>query len=94
MPGYQFDGNDLKRPDQNMRVVERLTRTGADTLLYQFTIIDPDIYTKPWSGEIEMQAQKSPLVEYACIEGDQGMQLIMQGARADEKAAAEAAQKK
>ena len=34
-----------------------------------------------------MQALKAPMVEYACIEGDQGMKLILQGARADEKAA-------
>ena len=26
-----------------------------------------------------MQALKAPMVEYACIEGDQGMQLILQG---------------
>ena len=78
-----------KRPDQNMKVIERFTRTAPDVLLYQFTVDAPAIYTKPWSGEIEMQALKAPMVEYACIEGDQGMQLILQGARADEKAAAQ-----
>jgi hypothetical protein len=78
-----------KRPDQNMKVIERFTRTAPDVLVYQFTVDAPDIYTKPWSGEIEMQALKAPIVEYACIEGDQGMQLILQGARADEKAAAQ-----
>ena len=83
-----------KRPDQNMKVIERFTRTAPEVLLYQFTVNAPDIYTKPWSGEIEMQALKAPMVEYACLEGDQGMQLILKGARADEKAAAEAAQKK
>jgi hypothetical protein len=83
-----------KRPDQNMKVIERFTRTAPDVLLYQFTVDAPDIYTKPWSGEIEMQVLKGQMVEYACIEGDQGMQLILKGARADEKAAAEAAQKK
>jgi len=83
-----------KRPDQNMKVTERFTRTAPDVLLYQFTVNAPDIYTKPWSGEIEMQPLKGQMVEYACIEGDQGMQLILKGARADEKAAAEAGQKK
>ena len=82
-----------KRPDQNMKVIERFTRTAPDVLLYQFTVDAPDIYTKPWTGEIEMQALKAPMVEYACIEGDQGMQLILKGARADEKAAAEAQKK-
>jgi hypothetical protein len=90
----QFDGDDLKRPDENMRVTERFTRTGPDTLLYQFTVDDPVIYTRPWSGEVEMQAIKGPILEYACHEANQSMELILGGARADEKAAAEAAQKK
>jgi hypothetical protein len=82
-----------KRPDQKMKVIERFTRTAPDVLLYQFTVDDPGIYTKPWSGEVEMRALKSQIVEYACHEGDQAMELILKGARADEKAA-EAAQKK
>ena len=81
------------RPDQNMKVIERFTRTAPDVLLYQFTVNAPDIYIKPWSGEIDMHALKDPMVEYACIEGDQAMQLILQGARADEKAAAAGAKK-
>ena len=83
------EGGGERRPDQKMKVIERFTRTAPDILLYHFTVDDPDIYTKPWSGEIEMQALKAPMVEYACIEGDQGMKLILQGARADEKAASQ-----
>ena len=89
-----FNGDDLKRHDEQMSVIERFTRNAPDILLYRFTVNDPGTYTKPWSGEIEMQALKGPLVEYACHEGDQAMELILKGARADEKAAAEAAQKK
>ena len=89
-----FNGDDLKRHDEQMRVLERFTRTAPDILLYQFTVNDPGTYTKPWSGEIEMQAQKGPIVEYACHEGNQAMELILGGARADEKAAAEGAPKK
>ena len=91
-----FNGDDLKRHDEQMSVIERFTRTAPDILLYQFTVNDPGTYTKPWSGEIEMHTLKgpSPIVEYACHEGDQAMELILKGARAEEKAAAEAAQKK
>lgn len=88
------EGGGEKRPDQKMKVMERFTRTAPDVLLYRFTVDDPGIYTKPWSGEIEMHTLTSPMVEYACLEGDQGMELMLKGARADEKAAAEAAQKK
>jgi hypothetical protein len=82
-----------RRPDKNMKVTERFTRTGPDILQYQFTVNAPDIYTKPWSGEIDMHTLKDPIIEYACKEGDQGMELILKGARADEKAAASGAQK-
>jgi len=88
------EGGGETRPDQKMKVIERFTRTAPDVLLYQFTVEDPGIYAKPWSGEIEMQTLKSPMVEYACLEGDQGWNSSSKGREADEKAAAEAAQKK
>jgi len=88
------EGGGERRPDQKMKVTERFSRIGPEVLRYQFTVDDPGIYTKPWSGEIDMQPLKGSMVEYACLEGDQGMELILKGARADEKAAAEAAQKK
>jgi hypothetical protein len=89
-----FNGDDLKRHDKQLRVLERFTWTAPDILLYQFTVNDPGTYTKPWSGEIEMQTQKGPISEYACHEGNQAMELILGGARADEKASAEGGPKK
>src|SRR6266700_341389 len=69
-----------RRPDQNMKVTERFTGTAPDVLQYQFTVDAPDIYTKPWSGEIDMHTLKDPIIEYACREGDQAMELILKGA--------------
>ncbi|HZS57991.1 MAG TPA: hypothetical protein VFA43_01890 [Gemmatimonadaceae bacterium] len=80
--------------NDQMHVVERFTRTGPDTLLYQFTVENPAIYTHPWSGEIPMKATKEPLYEYACGEGNYALMDILAGARAEEKAAAAAGQKK
>lgn len=39
---------------QNVHVVERLTRVDPATILYQFTVEDPGMWTKPWSGELAM----------------------------------------
>jgi len=83
----QFDGNDLKRPDEKMTVVERFTRTAPGILLYQFTVTDPGIYTQPWSGEIPMTAFEGPVYEYACHEGNYALPLILSGARTEEKEA-------
>jgi hypothetical protein len=36
---------------ENLHVVERFTRVNASTLLYRFTIEDPDTWDRTWSGE-------------------------------------------
>ena len=87
------EGSGARRPDEKMRVIERFARTAPDILLYQFTIMDPGTYTKPWSGEIPMRATKGPVYEYACHEANYAMVDILSGARAEEKEAAEAAKK-
>jgi hypothetical protein len=71
-----------------LHVVERFTRVSADTILYRFTVDDPDTWTTPWSAEIPMKATKGPLYEYACHEGNYGLPDILRGARFSEKEAA------
>jgi hypothetical protein len=76
--------------DENLHVTERFTRTDADTIVYRFTVEDPTVWTKPWSGEMFLRKMKGPLIEYACHEGNYGLPSILAGARAAEKAAADA----
>lgn len=77
-----------RRNDQKMKITERFTRTAADVLLYQFTVDDPGLYTRPYTGEITMWPSVDPVYEYACHEGNYSMPLILSGARAEEAAAA------
>ena len=74
--------------DQNLHVVERFTRTDADTIMYRATVEDSTVYSKPWTIEVPMTKAKGPLFEYACNEGNYGMRGILEGARVEEKAAA------
>ncbi len=74
---------------EHLRVVERFTRTDESTLLYQFTVDDPQSFTRPWTGEIPMKRAEGPLFEYACHEGNLSMENILSTAR-DEEAAARA----
>jgi hypothetical protein len=76
-----------------LHVVERFTRVSADRILYRFTVDDPDTWTRPWSAELPMIAAKGPLFEYACHEGNYGMEGILSGAREEERAKANAAAK-
>jgi hypothetical protein len=74
--------------DQNLHVVERFTRTDANTITYRATVDDPTVYTKPWTVEISMTRRADPIYEYACNEGNYGMFGILSGARAEENNAA------
>ena len=72
----------------NLRLVERLTRIGADTLEYEFTVHDPATWTRPWTVSIPMRRSDQPLYEYACHEGNYSLPNILAGERAAERAAA------
>jgi len=81
----------MSAADENLRVVERFTRVAPDILLYQFTVEDPTAWTAPWSGEIPLTRIDGLLYEYACHEGNRGMQNILRAARKDIREAETAA---
>lgn len=78
---------------EKLHVIERFTRTDPDTVLYQFTVDDPETWAKPWGGEVSMSKIEGPLFEYACSEGNYGMRNNLSGARAAEREAAARAAK-
>jgi hypothetical protein len=57
-----------------LRTIERLRRTDADTISYEFTVDDPKIFTKPWSVQWEMKRHtewaKTGLYEMVCNENN------------------------
>ncbi len=69
-----------------MQLVERFTRTDANTLVYQFTVEDQDTWTMPWTVEVPMARSDDQVWEYACHEGNYGMDGILAGHRAEELA--------
>ena len=76
---------------ENLTLVERFTRLGPTTLEYQFTIDDPTVWTRPWTGmfRFDKDDDQYELVEYACHEGNYGMTNILSGSRAIEQQAVE-----
>ncbi|HYR82714.1 MAG TPA: hypothetical protein VE422_01395 [Terriglobia bacterium] len=71
----------------NLHLIERFTRTSPDTIVYEFTANDESSFTRPWTAQIPMKKTPDPLFEYACHEGNYGMEGILKGARAEEKKA-------
>ncbi|HYL38974.1 MAG TPA: hypothetical protein VEV17_23865 [Bryobacteraceae bacterium] len=89
---FTNEGTTFRMPvDQNFHLIERFTRRDANTLIYEFTVDDPTIVTKPWTARVPMAKSDEPMYEYACHEGNYGMFGILKGARAEEKAAEAAA---
>jgi len=72
---------------ENMTVTERFTRVGPQTLNYEVTIDDPTTYTKPWTVMIPLMGTTDAVYEYACHEGNIGMDGILAGHRAEEREA-------
>ncbi len=68
-------------PSSQRTVIERFTRVGGETMLYEFTIDDPDTYTATWGGEIPFQRLDGLLYEYACHEGNYSLTNVLSGAR-------------
>ena len=63
------------------RLVERLWRVDPDTVLYEFTVEDPHSFTRPWTALFPLRRTDGPLFEYACHEGNYGLEGILAGAR-------------
>ena len=78
----------FRNSSKNLHLVERIRRVDEDTLLYTFTVTDPTTWTAPWTVELPMRQSDLPIFEYACHEGNYGMDGTLTGARAVERRAA------
>ena len=63
------------------KIVERLTRIADDEILYEFIVNDPVYYTQEWGGEMVFNGTDTMPYEYACHEGNYGLEGILAGAR-------------
>jgi hypothetical protein len=78
-----FRGADPK----TLRITERFTRVGPQTIDYRLTANDPNTWVKPWTAAIPWTKDdaQDQIFEYACHEGNYGLANILSGARAVEK---------
>jgi hypothetical protein len=71
-------------------VRESFSLLSANELLYRYTIVDPAIYSRPWSAEYSMMRISARMHENACHEHNYSLRNILQGARMAEERAAKA----
>jgi hypothetical protein len=86
--GLEANGQ-LRLTSDAVRIVERFTRTAADTVQYEVTIDDPKTWTRPWTLAYPLTRDDDyQMFEYACHEGNYSMRNTLSGSRADEKGGA------
>lgn len=72
-----------------LHMVERFSRVTADTLEWEVTISDPTVWSAPWTVRIPLAHSPEPMFEYACHEGNIGMEGILAGHRYEERISAD-----
>jgi hypothetical protein len=75
---------------EQLHVVERFTRTAADTIEYTVTITDPKVYSKPWTVALPLNRDDTyQMFEYSCHEGNYALPNALSfGRKRDQEAAA------
>ena len=69
-----------------LHLVERFTRTDANTLSYEATVEDSNMYTRPWKVAIPLSRDDDyRMYEYACHEGNEAVELVLRGGRAHDE---------
>jgi hypothetical protein len=87
LTGVGANGRAIYHSDA-LHLIERFTRIGRDTLEYEVVVDDPKTWVRPWTMRFPLARQTSyGMFEYACHEGNYGLQNILSAARAaDEEA--------
>src|SRR5688572_32710172 len=77
--------NLFTRPSETLHLMERFTRTDANTMEYRITVEDPATFERPWTAvmPITRLADTTLIYEYACHEGNYAMPNLLAGGRID-----------
>ena len=78
----------LRGVSQELSLVERFTRVGPDKMSYEVTVANPTLWDQPWTILVPLSGTTEPIFEYACHEGNYGMEGILAGHRVQERDAA------
>jgi hypothetical protein len=68
---------------ENLHVTEKFIPQDANTIVYEATMTDPDIYTQPWTARWNINRNRNPTMsdghpyeqmEFGCVEGNEDLQ--------------------
>jgi len=82
------DKTPYRGSSDQLKMIEKFTPIGPDTVEWAVTLDDPHTWATPWTFTMNLTEDESqPPFEYACHEGNYGLRNILTAARAEEKAA-------
>ena len=72
-----LDSNGIEHSDR-LRLTERFTRTGPDSIAYEVTYDDPEFFTEPWTVTLPLvrQGAGDRLIEYVCNENERDLETL------------------
>ena len=82
-----FNGRlNFRGTGENLHLIERFTRTGDDTLAYEYTVDAPKNWTRPWTVRLDMTDKGGHIFEFSCHEGN-SISIVgtLKGARMEEQ---------
>jgi hypothetical protein len=81
------DKTPYRGSSDQLKMIERFTLLGPDTVEWAVTFDDPHTWARPWTFAMNLtKADESQQpFEYACHEGNYGMRNMLSAARAEEK---------
>jgi hypothetical protein len=63
---------------EQLRTLERFTRTSFATIKYELTVDDPATYTRPWTSGLDLRWEPdTELFEYVCQQGNYAHELML-----------------
>jgi hypothetical protein len=69
---------------EQMKIVERLTRTSHDTIQYEATVTDPIVFTAPYKVSYPLKYEPGyQLFEYSCHDGNYALSNLITGSQAE-----------
>ena len=77
------DRTNYRGSGDTLHLIERFSKTDANTLRYEVTVDDPRTWTKPWTAALNLKPQANGMYEYACHEGNNAMRNMLSAARAE-----------
>jgi hypothetical protein len=82
------DGAAYRNASKSLKITERFTPIDENTLSWEIRFEDPATWTAPWAFAMPLKRDASQaMFEYACHEGNRGLQNILRAARAAEQTA-------